>query len=125
MGAYILQVNTELDQETGAALDWMCRNDERTKAQEIKWLIKEEAKRRAVVGVDVASGFDGGFRAADHLAVALHGFAVGDGAEADLVPGGNRVERGDGENTRKRIQEMLGADTFRVTNGSQVKFLVP
>ena len=45
-GTYVLQINTELDCETGSAFDAMCRNDERTKAQQVKWLIKQEVERR-------------------------------------------------------------------------------
>ena len=43
--------------------------------------------------VDVAAGFDRLGRASDGLPVALHHFARADGAERDLVAGGDSVER--------------------------------
>ena len=56
-----------------------------------EFVVEDQFLEGEVVGVDVAAGIDGHLGAADHLAVALHGFAGGDVPERDFVAGGNGV----------------------------------
>src|SRR4029077_17566953 len=62
-----------------------------------EFVIEDEFLVAEVVGVDVADGIGGRLGAADDLAVALDGFAVGDVPERDLVAGGNIIADGDRE----------------------------
>ena len=81
-GKYVLQINTELDCETGSAFDAMCRNDERTKAQMAKWLIKQELDRRKVEAL---------------INGAVISMGVGEGIEIKGAPGGLSEFEGMGE----------------------------
>ncbi len=70
-----------------------------------EFVVEHQFLEGEVVGVDVASGLDGNLGAADHLPVALHGFAGGDVPQRDLVAGGDGVGRAH----RDAVHAKLGA----------------
>lgn len=43
------QVNTLMDFDTMKFLDLMCQEDERTRSQQVRWLIRQEWERRQAV----------------------------------------------------------------------------
>ena len=56
-----------------------------------EFVVEHQFLEGEVVRVDVAAGIDRHLGASDHLAVALHSFALRDVPERDFVAGGNGV----------------------------------